>query len=77
MQIFNFIGNIFGYVLWFFYWLTSNYGVAIILFTIAVKVLMFPMTIKQQKSMAANSGPAIPSERIIVVMKVSTERLPP
>ncbi len=55
MQIFNFIGNIFGYVLWFFYWLTSNYGVAIILFTIAVKVLMFPMTIKQQKSMAANA----------------------
>ena len=29
------------------------------------------------KSMAANSGPATPRERIMVVRKVSTERLPP
>lgn len=55
MQIFNFVGNLFGYVLWFCYWLTANYGVAIILFTVIVKVLMFPSTIKQQKSMAANA----------------------
>ena len=55
MQIFNFIGSIFGYLLWFFFVLTKNYGFAIILFTIALKIIMFPMSIKQQKSMAQTS----------------------
>ena len=54
-EIFNFLGNILGYLLWFFYTLINNYGVAIILFTVFTKVLMFPFSIKQQKSMAANS----------------------
>lgn len=54
MQIFNFIGSIFGYLLWVFFELTKNYGVAIILFTIALKAIMFPLSIKQQKSMATN-----------------------
>ena len=54
MQIFNFIGNIFGYLLWVFFELTKNYGVAIILFTVAVRAIMFPLSIKQQKSMAVN-----------------------
>lgn len=55
MQIFSFIGNWFGYLLWFFYELVKNYGVAIILFTIVVKLIMFPSSIKQQKSMAQNT----------------------
>ena len=54
-EIFNFLGNILGYLLWFFYTLINNYGVAIILFTVFTKVLIFPFSIKQQKSMAANS----------------------
>lgn len=54
-MIFGTIGSLFGYVLWFFYSIFNNYGVAIILFTIVVKLLMFPLSIKQQKSMAANS----------------------
>lgn len=33
----------------------QNYGIAIILFTIIVKALMFPFSIKSQKSMAAQS----------------------
>lgn len=53
MQIFNFFGNILGYLLWFFYIIVRNYGVAIILFTIILKLIMFPFSIKQQKSMAA------------------------
>ena len=53
--IFNFIGGIFGYVLWSAFYLTKNYGIAIILFTIAVKVLLFPFSVKQQKAMASNA----------------------
>ena len=49
---FNAIGSLFGYLLWFFYSLFNNYGIAIILFTIVVKLVMFPTSIHQQKSMA-------------------------
>lgn len=55
MDLFNGIGSLFGYVLWFFYVIFKNYGVALILFTIAVKVLMFPLSIRQQKSMAKSA----------------------
>ena len=54
VQIGNFFGSILGYLLWPLYLFFSNYGVAIILFTIIVKALMFPFSIKQQKSMAGN-----------------------
>lgn len=50
--IFNFIGEIFGYVLMFFNDIFGNFGVAIIVFTIFTRLLMFPLTINQQKSMA-------------------------
>lgn len=52
-EIFNFFGSILGYLLWWFYLLVKNYGVAIILFTVIVKVLLFPFSVKQQRSMAA------------------------
>ena len=50
-----FFANIFGYVLDFLYNLVGNYGVAIILFSILVKVLMIPISLKQQKSMKKNA----------------------
>lgn len=53
--IFNFLGSILGYILWFFYYIVGNYGVAIILFTILFKVILFPLSVKQQKSMAVTS----------------------
>lgn len=46
-----FFANLFGYVLNFLYELVKNYGLAIILFSILVKLLMLPITIKQQKTM--------------------------
>lgn len=55
MGIFNFFGSIFGYLLWFLYEIFSNFGISIILFSIIVKVLMFPLTIKQQRSMAGQA----------------------
>lgn len=51
----NFFGSFLGYLLWIFYQIFHNYGVAIILFSILLKIFMFPFSIKQQKSMAANS----------------------
>lgn len=46
-----FFANLFGYILNFLYEFVGNYGVAIILFSILVKLLMIPISIKQQKTM--------------------------
>ncbi|WP_101697453.1 YidC/Oxa1 family membrane protein insertase [Clostridium minihomine] len=51
----NFFGSFLGYLLWVFYAFFQNYGIAIIIFTILLKIVMFPFSIKQQKSLAANS----------------------
>ncbi|MCI9063197.1 MAG: YidC/Oxa1 family membrane protein insertase [Clostridia bacterium] len=51
MSIMYFFANLFGYVLNFLYELIGNYGVAIILFSILVKLVTMPLTIKQQKTM--------------------------
>lgn len=48
----SFIASMFGYVMKFIYDIVQNYGLAIILFTFLVKLLLLPLTIKQQKSMA-------------------------
>lgn len=45
------IANLFGYVLNWLYNLVQNYGVAIILFSVLLKIVMLPLSIKQQKSM--------------------------
>ena len=47
----GFFANIFGYLLNFLYELVKNYGLAIILFSVIVKLLMLPISIKQQKTM--------------------------
>lgn len=49
--MFDFFANTFGYVLNFIYNLVSNYGLAIILFTLIVKIILLPISIKQQKTM--------------------------
>ncbi len=55
MGIFNFFGSILGYLLWFLYTIFRNYGVAIILFTVVLKIVLFPTSVKQQKSMASQT----------------------
>lgn len=49
--MFEFFASIFGYVLAFLYNLVNNYGFAIILFTVIIKLLLLPLSIKQQKTM--------------------------
>jgi len=51
MSILYFFADLFGYVLNFLYQLIDNYGVAIIIFSILAKLIMLPLTIKQQKTM--------------------------
>ncbi len=45
------IASIFGYLLNFIYNFVNNYGLAIILFTIVIKLVLLPISIKQQKSL--------------------------
>ena len=47
----SFFANLFGYLLNFLYNLIQNYGLAIILFSIVVKIVLLPISIKQQKTM--------------------------
>jgi YidC/Oxa1 family membrane protein insertase len=47
----DWLASIFGYVLNWLYNLVQNYGVAIILFSVLLKLIMLPLTYKQQKSM--------------------------
>ena len=54
--IFNFIGSLFGYILWAVFWVFQNFGIAIIVFTLIFRAILFPSSVKQQKSMAANAS---------------------
>ena len=49
--MFEFFASIFGYLLNFLYELINNYGISIILFTIIIKLLLLPFSIKQQKTL--------------------------
>lgn len=48
-------GSILGYLLWALFYVFQNFGVSIILFTIIVKAVLFPFSVKQQKSMASTA----------------------
>ena len=52
--MFEFIAEIFGYLLYWIYNIVGNYGIAIIVFTIFTKLILLPLTIKQQKSLEQN-----------------------
>lgn len=47
----KFFASLFGYAVNFIYSLIGNYGVAIIIFSILLKLLQLPLSIKQQRSM--------------------------
>lgn len=50
-SLFDIINIPFSYVIRFFYMLTDNYMVSLLLFAIVVKVVLFPIGIKTQKNM--------------------------
>lgn len=47
----SFFANLFGYLLNFLYNIIQNYGLAIILFSVIVKIILLPISISQQKTM--------------------------
>lgn len=47
------ISRLMGVILRYSYNFTKNYGLAIILFTVVIKIILIPLNIKQQKSMKA------------------------
>lgn len=47
----SFFANIFGAILGFIYDIVNNYGLAIIIFSILLKLVLLPLSIKQQKTM--------------------------
>lgn len=49
--MFNLCASIFGFVLNFIYGIVNNYGIAIIIFTVVLKLILLPMTLNQQKTM--------------------------
>ena len=46
----SFFANIFGYILDWIYNVVGNYGWAIIIFSIIIKLLLVPISVKQQKT---------------------------
>lgn len=53
----RFISELIGYplggIMWLIYSLLHNYGLAILIFTVIVRLILFPLSVKQQKSTAA------------------------
>lgn len=45
------ISSLFGYILNFIYSVIQNYGLAIIIFSVLLKLILLPLSIKQQKTM--------------------------
>ena len=45
------LSSLFGYILNFIYDLVKNYGFAIIIFSIVTKIVLLPLSVKQQRSM--------------------------
>lgn len=50
----KFFSNLFGYALNFVYNFVNNYGLTIIIFSIFIKIIMLPLSIKQQKTLKQN-----------------------
>lgn len=71
----SFFATIFGYVLKFLYDIVNNYGVAIILFSILVKLIMLPLTIKQQKTLKKNQKMQEEMQRIQFNYKNDPEKM--
>ena len=50
IELINFFANILSYVISPIYNFVGNYGIAVILFTVIVKILLIPLGVKQQKT---------------------------
>ncbi len=70
-----FFANLFGYLLNFIYNVIGNYGWAIIVFSIIIKLVMIPLSIKQQKTLKKNNKLQAKMKEIQFKYKNDPERL--
>lgn len=47
----DFLANLFGYLLNFIYEIVNNYGIAILIFSVIIRIILLPVSIKQQRTM--------------------------
>lgn len=71
----SYIANLLGYILNFLYNFVQNYGLAIILFSVLLKLVMLPITIKQQRSMKKSQALQKDLNKIQVKYKNNPELL--
>ena len=71
----GFISSLFGYVLNFLYELINNYGIAIILFSVLLKLILIPITIKQQKTLRKSSEMQAEMKKIQFKYKNNPEKM--
>jgi YidC/Oxa1 family membrane protein insertase len=50
--MFGILGTPLGWIMRFLYWFIPNYGLVLIVFTILIRLALFPLNVKQQKSSA-------------------------
>ena len=62
----GFISELFGYILNWLYGLVNNYSVAIIIFSVLLRIILIPITIKQQKTMKKS---AVLQEKMAEIQK--------
>lgn len=51
-NLYHILGIPFGYLMWGIYSIIKNYGISIIVFTLITRLVLFPVSFKQQKNMA-------------------------
>ncbi len=73
--MFQFFANLFGYLLNFLYNILNNYGLAIIIFTILIKIILLPISIKQQKTMKKTAKMQVELKEIQYKYKESPEKM--
>ena len=71
----GFISELFGYVLNALYNLISNYGIAIIIFSVLLRLILIPITIKQQKTMKKSNEMQQEMKNIQAKYKNNPEKL--
>ena len=70
-----FLADIFGYVLNFLYNSLGSYGIAIIVFSIMLRIILIPLTINQQKSMKKSGKLQVEMQEIQRKYKNNPEKL--
>ena len=73
--MFSFFANLFGYILNFLYNLLNNYGLSIILFSILIKIILLPISIKQQKTMKKTAKMQVEMKEIQYKYKENPEKM--